>query len=125
MPVALQDLCRARRRFEAEALARNSLELGIGCRVCADRARELAYAHPLECAREAVPVTVKLERPAGELQPERGGLRVHAVGTAHLQRRAVLLCARNDDCQRAVHSVEDESAGLADLQRERRVDDVG
>ena len=37
----------------------------------------------------------------------------------------MLLGARDDDGERAVERLEDERAGLADLERERGVDDVG
>ena len=47
-------------------------------------------------------VAVELERPAGELEAERRRLRVDAVRAAHLQRRSVLLGARDDDGERAV-----------------------
>ena len=48
-----------------------------------------------------------------------------AVRAADLQRLAVLLGARRDDGEGAVEAREDQRARLADLQRERRVDDVG
>ena len=123
--VALEDLRRRRRRLEAEPLAGDALELGIGRGVRADGAGELADAHALERARDALPVPVELERPARELQPERRRLGVHAVRAAHLQRRAMLLGARDDDGERRVEALEDERAGGADLERERGVDDVG
>ena len=53
--VALQDLRRARRRLEPEPLAGDPLHLGIGRRVRADGAGELADAHPLERALDAAP----------------------------------------------------------------------
>ena len=48
-----------------------------------------------------------------------------AVRAADLQRLAVLLGPRRDDGEGAVEAREDQRARLADLQRERRVDDVG
>ena len=125
MAVALDDLRRARRRLEAEPLARDALELGVGRGVRPDRARELADAHPLERARDALPVARELERPAGELQPERRRLGVDAVRAADLERLAVLLGARHDRGERGVDPGEDERPRLADLERERGVDDVG
>jgi hypothetical protein len=93
VPVALQDLRRGRRRLETEALARDALELGIGRGVRADRAGELADAHSLERPRDAARGAGELERPAGELEPERRRLGVDAVRAADLQRLAVLLGA--------------------------------
>ena len=125
MAVALEDLRRGRRGLEAEPLAREPLELGIGRGVGADRARELADAHPLERPRDAFLAARQLERPAGELEPEGRRLGMDAVRAADLQRLAVLLGARRDDCEGAVETREDQRARLADLQRERGVDDVG
>src|SRR5258708_31389758 len=124
MPVALEDLRRAWRRLEAEPLARDALQLGIGRRIRADRAGELADVHPLERARDAPPAALELEGPADELEPERGRLRVHAVCSPHLQRESVLLRPRRHCCERAVDSFDNQRAGLPDLERERGVDDV-
>ena len=123
--VALEDLGRARRRLEAEALARDPLELGIGGGVRPDGAGELADAHPLERARDALPPARELERPAGELEPERRRLGVDAVRAADLERRAVLLGARDDRGEGVVEPGEDELPRFPDLERERGVDDVG
>ena len=124
--VALEDLRRGRRRLEPEPLARDPLELRVGRRIRADGARELADAHALERARDAR----ARSRSSSNAQPaslsaERRRLGVHAVRAAHLERAAVLLGPRDDDGERAVEPVEDQRAGLADLERERRVDDVG
>ena len=123
--VALDDLRRARRGLEAEPLARDALELGVGRGVRPDRARELADAHALERARDALAVAGELERPAGELQPERRRLGVDAVRAADLERLAVLVGARDDRGEGGVDAGEDQIPGLADLERERGVDDVG
>src|SRR6185437_7209640 len=125
MAVALEDLRRGWRGLEADPLAREPLELGIRRGVGADRARELADAHPLERPRDAFLAASQLECPAGELEPEGGGLGMDAVRAADLQRLAVLLGAGRDDREGAVEACEDQRARLADLQRERRVDDVG
>ena len=97
MAVALEDLRRGWRGLEADPLAREPLELGIRRGVGADRARELADAHPLERPRDAFLAARQLERPAGELEPEGCGLGMDAVRAADLQRLAVLLGARRDD----------------------------
>ena len=70
-------------------------------------------------------VALELERPAGELEPERRRLGVDAVRAADGERVAVLLGARGDGGERALEPVQDQRARVAELQRERRVDDVG
>ena len=123
--VALEDLRRRGRRLEAEPLARDALEVGIGRRVRADGARELADAHAVERVRDAGARPVELERPARELDAEGRRLGVHAMRPPHLERAAVLLGARCHDGECAVERGDDQRAGLADLERKRRVDDVG
>ena len=79
MPVPLDDLRRDRVGLQPEALAGEPLQLGVGRRVGADRARELADAHRLERPRQPRARAVELEGPAGELEPEGRRLGVHAV----------------------------------------------
>ena len=98
--VALEDLRRARRRLEAEPLAGDPLDLRVGGRVRADGARELADAHPFERARDACALPLELERPAGELQPERRRLGVDPVGATDRDRLALLLRSGDDGGQR-------------------------
>src|SRR5262249_36828590 len=76
VPVALENLRRGRHGLEAEPLAGDPLDLGVGCGVGAYGTRELPHAHSFECPLEPGTVTFKLERPAGQLEPERGRLRV-------------------------------------------------
>ena len=76
------------------------------------------------CARR-VAVAVELEGPAGELPAERRRLGVDPVRAADADRVTMLLGARDDQPERAVDPGEDEPARILDLQRERRVDDVG
>ena len=102
MSVPLDDLRRRRSRLEAEALAGDSLDLGVDGRVLADGAGELADAHAFERARDASPRTVELECPNGELQPERRRLGMHAVRAADAERELVLLGARGDGRERAL-----------------------
>ena len=124
VPVALEDLRRARRRLEPEPLAGDPLDLRIGRRVGADGAGELADAHPLERARDAGAVALERERPAGELEPERRRLGVDAVRAPDRERVAVLLGAGDDGGERALDPFEHERARLADLERERGVEHV-
>ena len=125
MAVALEDLGRGRRRLQAEPLARHPLELGVGGGVRPDGAGKLPDAHPLERAGDALPAPRKLERPAGELEPERRRLGMNAVCAADLERLAMLVGPCDDGGERAVERGKDEVSGPADLQRERGVDDVG
>ena len=125
MAVALEDLRRRWRRLEAEPLTGESLELGACRGVRTDRAGELADAHPFERARDALAAAGELERPARELQPERRRLGMDAVRAADLQHLAVFLRSCFDGCERAVEPGQDQRAGLTDLHRQRRVDDVG
>ena len=69
---------------------------GRSRRRCRRRRRACRRACPRAPARRRCAVAVELERPAGELQAERRRLGVDAVRAAHLQRRAVLLGARDD-----------------------------
>ena len=76
---------------------------------------------PLERARAAASrVAVELERPDGELQPERGRLGVDAVRAADHRRLPVLLGARDDGGERAVEPSRIKRAGVAHLQRRAR-----
>ena len=91
---------------------------------CADRARELADAQPVERMLEPHAVALERERPAGELQPERRRLGVDAVCAPHAERLAVLLCARDDGAERALEPSQHERARVLDGERERGVEHV-
>ena len=124
VPIALEDLRRARRRLEPEPLAGDPLDLRVDRRVRADGARELADAHALERARDAGAIALERERPAGELEPERRRLGVDAVRAAHLHRVTVLLGPRDDGGERGSTPSSTSAPASPDLQRERGVDDV-
>src|SRR6476620_1407594 len=98
VPVALQDLSRRRRRLETEPLASHALDLGIGRGVRADCARELSDTHPLEGTIETRPVAVELERPPGQLEPERGRFGMNPMRSSDLERCAMLL-SQIDHCR--------------------------
>ena len=123
--VARDDLRRDRLRLETEPLAGDSLQLRIGDRVRPDRARELSEAHAGKRMLEAFPASVELERPAGELESEGGRLRVDAVRPADADRQPVLLGASDDRSLRACDALEEQRAGVPELEGECRVDDVG
>ena len=124
MAVALEDLRGARSGLEPEALAGDPLDLGIGRGVGADGARELADPHSFERPGDARAVTLEREGPAGELETEGGGLGVDAVRAADRQGLAMLLGASNDGGEGAIDPREDQRAGIANLERERGVEDV-
>ena len=124
MSVALQDLGRARRRLEAQTLARDPLDLGVDRRVLADRARELAHPQAVERMLDPQAVPVECERPAGELQPERRGLRMHTMRAAHAERFPMCLRLVDDDVERALDALEHERARFLDCEREGGVDYV-
>ena len=113
-----------RSRLEAEPLAGDPLDLGIGCRVRADGAGELADAHPFERSGDAGAVTLEGEGPAGELEAEGRRLRVDAVGAADRQGLAMLLGTRDNGGEATVDPGEDQRSGVADLERERSIEDV-
>ena len=122
--VARDHLRRERIRLEAEPLARDPLDLGVEAAYVPTVPGELADAVRLERAREPRAVAVELERPAGELPAERRRLGVDAVRAADADRAAVLLGAPHDRVDRRVEPARISFAGVLDLQRERRVDDV-
>ena len=123
--VSLDDLRRARRWLEPERFTREPLDLGWRRRIRSDRARKLADPHPLERSRESVSIAVELERPAGELEPERRRLGVHSVGAADRQRVLELEArARDNRGERFVERPEEQLTGIAHGERERRVEHV-
>ena len=124
MPVALEDLRGRRRRLQPEPLAGEPLDLRVDRRVRSDGAGELADAKPLERPRDPHAIPVELERPAGELEPERRRLGVHAVRPPHHQRPAVALGLLEDGRERPFDPFEDQRSRFPDLQRQRGVENV-
>jgi hypothetical protein len=125
VPVARDDLRRDRLRLQAEPLAGEPLELRVGRGVGADGAGELADPHRLHRLRQAPAAAVELERPAGELEAEGRGLRMHAVGPADAEVVLVPFRLLDHGVECAIQAFEQQLAGVAHLQRECRVDDVG
>ena len=125
MPIALEDLRRARCRLEPEGLAGDALHLGCDRRVGADGARELSDREPGEGMLEARAVPFELEHPAEELQAERGRLGVHPVRAPDGHRVAVLLGPSDDYVRGPDEPVADERAGALDREREGGVENVG
>ena len=67
----------------------------------------------------------RARQPAEQLQPERGRLGVHAVGAADHRRVAGCSARRRTALERASTVPGRSAAGVAQLQRQRRVDHVG
>jgi hypothetical protein len=111
-------------RFEVEALAGDSLDLGIGCCIRPDRSGELSDAHSLERSSQADPSAVELERPARELEPERHRFRMDTVRAPDRQRAPVLVRALDDGRECAVQPVAKEIACHSKLQSESGVEDI-
>ena len=112
--------------LEPEALAREPLELRVGRGVGADRARELSDAHRLERSREAPARRGRARRPS------RRASRPNVVGSACTPCvRPMQMSSRcsprllEDRVLRPLEPRQQERACRADLERERRVDDVG
>ena len=122
--VALEDLRRARSGLEPEPLAGDPLDLGLGRRVGADSARELADPHPFERPGDAGAITLEREGPARELETEGRRLGVDAVRAADRQGLAMLLGTRHDGGEGPVDPGENQCAGVADLQRESGVEHI-
>ena len=76
------DHLRRRHRLQAERGADVGFDGGIDVRVRPDGTRELADGDRIPGPTHALPVPIGLERPQGELGPERSRLGVHAVGAA-------------------------------------------
>ncbi len=94
---------------------------GVG----ADRAGELAEAQLLEGVGEAGEVAVGLEGEAGEAQAEGRRLGVDSVRPADAERVALLQRPLDQCVAVGAGGGEDDLAGLAQLQRQRRVEHVG
>ena len=87
-------------------------------------ARNLADADEPADAPHALDVASDLRVPERQLEPEGHRLGVHAVRAADHRRVLVLLGARTHGLGEPLEVGEDHVAGVAHLQRLRRVDDV-
>ena len=125
MPVARDHLRRDRLRLEPEPFARDALDLRIDRGVGADRSGELADPAAVERSAHAVARPVELERPPGELPAERRRLGMDPVRAADADRVTVLLREPDDRSECGVDALDDQPAGVLNLQGERGVDDVG
>src|SRR4051794_795903 len=123
--VARDDLGRDVLGAQVQALEHPRLVGGVVGGVGADRARDRADRGLREGALEPLRVAVSLEGEAGELESERRGLGVHAVGAPDAQRVAELARALREGDRELARAREDRLARAAQLERERRVEHVG
>ena len=112
-------------RAQLQPLEHARLVAGLVGGVGADRAGDRADRGLLEGALQALGVAVGLERVAGELEAERGRLRVHAVRAADAQRVGELARPLGEDERQLARAGHDRRARPPDLQRERGVEHVG
>ena len=124
MPVALDDLRAYGVGMQAQLGEDLGLDVGVEMAVRADRPGDLAGPDLVDGRRQAGPAAVDLERPAGELEPERRRLGVDRVGAAHHRRVGLGPGAGDEHGQQAVAVAEQSLAGGAQLERQARVDDV-
>ena len=111
--------------LQPEPLHHPRLDRGRHRGVGADRAGELAEGELLEGIAEAGEVAVGLEGEAGEAQAEGRRLGVDAVGAADAERVAVLQRPLDQRVAVGAGAGQHDLAGLAQLQRQRRVEHVG
>ena len=124
VPVALDDLGADRVRVEPERGEDLGFEIRRKVAVRPDRARDLAGGHVVDRAGQPAPAAIELERPAGDLQAERGGLGVDRMGAAHHDRHRLRPGARHEHGQQLVAVVEQALPRGPQLERKRRVHDV-
>ena len=103
--------------------AGDALDLGIGRRVRADGAGELADTDAVKRARDAHAVALEREGPTRELKPEVVGSTctpcvrpIVSVSRCSFARRITARCP--------IEACHGRGTGLAELERERRVEDV-
>src|SRR5439155_150247 len=82
------------------------LDLGVGRRIRSDRARQLSDPDPVQRPAQPPPAAVEFEGPPGELEAERGRLRVHAVSAADAERGSVLVRPRDHSRKRPLHDLQ-------------------
>ena len=106
-------------------LANVPLDLRRHGRVGADRARDRADRRVGERGLEPLQVAVGLEGEAGEPEAEGGGLGVDAVRAPDAERVRVLERLVAQGVAVSASAGDDDLARVADLERERGVEDVG
>ena len=124
MPVALDDLGADRVDVQAQVGEHLRLDVRAEVAVRPDRAGDLAGPDLVDRGGQAAPAAVDLERPAGQLEPERRRLGVDRVGAAHHHGVGLGARAGDEDRDEAVGIAEQPLAGGPQLEREAGVDDV-
>ena len=89
-----------------------------------DRARDLAGADLVDGGGQAGPAAVDLERPAGELEPERRRLGMDGVGPAHHRRVGLRPGPGDQRHEETIGIGQQPIAGLPQLERESGIHDV-
>ena len=125
MAVAGDDLRGDRLGPQAELGQHLGFEIGGQCGVGPHRARELAEGALLDRAAQAFLVAAALKGISGDLQPEAGGLGMHAVGAPH--RDGVAMGERQipQGAGECGLLLDQERAGAGDRQAERGIEDIG
>ena len=100
------------------------LDVGAEVAVRADRPGDLAGADLVDRGRQAGPAAVDLERPARQLEPERGRLGVDRMGAAHHRRVRLGPCPRDERRDEPVAAAQQPDPRGPELQGEPRVDDI-
>ena len=120
VPVALDDLGADRVRVQAQRGEDLGLDGRIEVAVRPDRARDLAGPDLVHGGLEPATAAIELERPAGELEPERGGLGVDRVGPAHHHGLGLEPGPGDEGGEQAIGVVEEPFAGRLELEGEAR-----
>ena len=124
MTVALDDLGADRVGMETEGGEHLRLDLGAEVAVRPDRAGDLAGPDLVDGGRQAHPAALDLERPAGELEPERRRLGMDRVGPPHHHRGGFPASPGDEHGQQPVRVQQQPLPGRPQLEREPGIDDV-
>ena len=124
VPVALDDLGADRVGVEPEGGEHLRLDVGAEVAVRPDRPGDLAGPDLVDGGRQPDPAALELERPAGELEPERRRLGVDRVGPAHHHGVGLGAGAGDEHGEQPVAVEQQPLAGRAELEREPGIDDV-
>jgi hypothetical protein len=119
-----RDHLRGWHRTQAQRRADMALDRWRDVRVGADGAAELHHRHRLARGRQAVHVTIDLQRPQRQLGAERRRLGVDPVGAADHHGVAVPAGQFDQRCPQGDRRFEHEIGGVAHLPAERRVADI-
>ena len=122
--VALDDLGADRVGVEAEGGEHLRLDLRAEMAVRPDRPGDLAGPDLVDGGRQAHPAALDLERPAGELEPERRRLGMDRVGPAHHHGVGFAASPGDQNGQQPVGVEQQPLPGRPQLEREPGIDDV-